>query len=787
MAGLAKIRAANMASVTMLALCLYSSPANAQTPALPQAQANVAEGAIIVTARRREEALADVPISISVLDRQELAQRQIQTEADLQTSVPGLTIRQNGSANQFNYALRGQSVDTYSGSPPGVLPYINDAQIVTRSATLFYDLEGVQVLKGPQGTLFGRNATGGAVLFNTTKPGDDVDGYVQARYSSYDLLQLEGAATLPLGEIGGLRVAGAYTRGGAFVRNLATGDRLGKQDIVSGRATLLLQPTESLTNITVLQHTNEGGTNVPTEVYSAYSCGQTFNGAALNSTGDCFYGPLSPAFQAFIAAHPNIFPGGVAAAAARQRALGPWKTDVNAPPFHDAHATFVINTTTLDLSDTVTLKNIFMYNNSQAEDGFDYDGTPYPIFQTAGTPTADATSILNPVGFIQKTRQFSNELQLQGKAIDGALTYVIGAYYLDQRDINDSNILAFDFSPIAAGQPVRYNQQSNDTSKALFAQATYAVSDRLNVTGGLRHTWEKVRAKQLPGSVFGTSFPEEVLKSDKPSWTVSIDYKPMSDLLLYVAHRGSWRSGGYNYSVLPVDANAANGGNRFDPETTRDVEAGFKYSGRGLGVPATLNVAVYNQWVKNIQRAAYVFGFGGTASIVTANVPRAKITGVEADMSFRPAPWLNLGGSVAYTDARYTDGAVTLFGRSTIYGPYADAPRWTGTLFGEVSHSLGDTGVIRLRGDLFTQSRFFVSNVAATEAPGTDIPGYTLVNLRLSLSNIGGSGITAAVFARNLFNKRYYAGGNSIGPTLGVNTSVPGRPRFLGGELRFDF
>ncbi len=793
-----RVRAAErVGCAAALIWVLAAAPAASQTAPVPAPEPSAtveptgqpaAQPEILVTARRRTESLENVPISITALSRDTIAQRQIQTEADLQTAVPGLTIRENGSANQFNYALRGQSVDTYSGSPPGVLPYIDEAQIVTRSATLFYDLDGIQVLKGPQGTLFGRNATGGAVLFTTAKPGDATDGYIQARYGSFDLLQTEAAATLRLGEAGGLRLAGAYTRGGAFVRNLATGRRLGRQDIGSGRATLLLRPIEGLTNTLVVQHTEEGGNNVPTEVYSAYGCGQTFNGVPLNTTGDCFYGPLSPPFQAFVAAHPNLFPGGVDAAANRQRALGPWRTDVNVPLFHDAAATFAINTTEWAVADGLTVKNIFAWNRSRADDGFDYDGTPYPIFQTGGTPTPDATSVTDPAGFIQRTRQVSDELQLQGKAFANALTYVVGGYFLDQRDINDSNLFAFDFSPIFSGQAIRYHQRSRTTSRALFAQGTYALTPKLNLTGGLRWTWETSRARQLAGSVFGTAFPDEKLKSDKPSWTVSVDYRVTPDLLVYVAHRGSWRAGGYNYSVTPLDATAADGGNRFGPETTRDVEAGFKYSGRGLGVPATLNVAAYNQWVDNIQRAAYVVGVGDTASIVTANVPGAQITGAEADLSIRPAAWLSLGGSVAYTHARYTDRVVDLFGVPTLYGPFADAPRWSGTLYAEASHRLsGDTGRLALRADLFAQSRFFFSNVAATQAPETAIAGYALVNLRLSLADIAGSGVSAAVFARNLFDKRYYAGGNSLGPTLGLNTSVPGRPRMIGGELRFGF
>lgn len=495
---------------------------------------------ITVTARRREERQQDVPISIAAFGQEQIQQRQLQSEVDLQLAVPGLVIRQNGSANQFNYVLRGQSVDTYSNSPPGVLPYINEAQIITRSATMFYDLSSIQVLKGPQGTLFGRNAIGGAVLFETAKPGDESDGYVRARYGNYELAQIESAASLPFGGIGGLRIAGAYVHGGAFVRNLTGDVKLGKQDVASGRITLTLKPFERLTNVTVAQYTDEGGNNVPTEVHSAYSCGETFKGVSLNATVGCTYDPATPIFQAYIAAHPNKSPGGAVAEAAAQRERGPWVSDIQLLNYHDASSAFVINTTTFDVLSDLSIKNIFLYNNSKADDGFDYDGTQYPIYQTGGTPTVDGNSVSDPHGYIQTTRQISDELQLQGEAFGGRLDYVIGAYYLSQRDINDSSFYAFDFSPIFPGFAGRYHQRTKNESKAVFGQGTFSATDRLNVTFGLRHTWEVTTARQLPGSVWRMVVDNEhleELKSDKPSWTASLDYRLGPSLLVYAAHR----------------------------------------------------------------------------------------------------------------------------------------------------------------------------------------------------------------------------------------------------------
>ena len=786
---------------------LMTAPALAQNegaaPPAPTAapQAQTEGGDIVVTARRREENISKVPISITALGKETLKQKQVNTELDLQRTVPGLTVRQSGSANQFNFALRGQSVDTYSGSPPAVLAYINEAQIVQQSAGTFYDLEGIQVLKGPQGTLFGRNSTGGAILFSTAKPTDKFGGYMLGRYGNHNSKYLEGAVNVPLGEIGGLRIAGVYNGGGGFVKNLFTGKMLGKKDVKSIRGTLLLKPATGLTNTTVVQHTWESGNNVPTMIYSAYKCGS----GASNETADCTYGPLDPAFNTWLGTHPVFGTNpalnqGVDHWADVQRALGPWKTAVEAPMYHRAKSTFVINTTQYELSPSLTLKNILAYNKSRANDGFDYDGTPYAIFTTWGTLNADGTKVLNPNGhgFIPQTKQFSEEFQIQGKAFDNRLVYVLGAYFLNQTYDITSWLKGFD--AIFPPTNFAYQAQQKDHSRALFAQGSYKLTDQLSFTGGFRYSWDKLTqttgpdSAYFPGTVAYPAGPKlETLKASKPSWTVSLDYQATPSLLVYVAHRGSWRTGGFNYSTPPIPVPASQGGNIFKPETSKDIELGAKFSGRDLGVPVTASIALYQQWVSNVQRAAYVPGFNGPG-LVTVNVPKARIKGVEADLSVRAASWLTFGGAFAYTDAKFTKNRVTLFDPvaqapfDTFYGPFADTPKWTGSVFFDVTHDLGgDAGRLIWHADLFAQSKFTFSNVAATLAPETFIKGYALVNTRVSWNDLMGTKISAAFYVRNLLNKKYYSGGNSIGPTLGLNTSVSGQPRMFGGELRFDF
>ena len=742
-------------------------------------------GEIIVTARRREENIEKVPIAITAIAGADLAKRAIVNENDLQSAVPGLVIRQNGGVHSFNYSIRGQSVDTFTNSPPSVLPYTDEVQISTLSASTFYDMAGIQVLKGPQGTLFGRNATGGAVLYNTARAGDELGGYIQGRYGSYDAWNVQGAVNLPLSGIGALRIAGSVTGGGAFVRDYFTNEKYGDLSQKSVRGTLRLAPSASFTNTIVVQYTDEDGTNTPYELWSVNA--QPCVSAADFTTAYCLLNAsTNPGLATYLAAHPAVYQGGLTSAVALQRSLGPWVSLASYPPYHKAQDTYVINTSELALGDGLKLKNIFGFNHAKSDDGFDYDGSPYHFFETQGTLTANEVKVTPTNLFVRDIRQISDELQLQGKAADGRLDYVLGVYYLNQRDRVHSNL---SFGHPIFVFPFTYAAQWTTQSIAAFAQASYKVTDKLSLTGGFRWTHDKTEIFQLPGSLWLgsiTSNAPEKTSASKPSWTVSLDYQATPELMVYLTHRGSWRAGGYNYSVFPANVTAVSGGNLYLPETTQDIEAGLKYSGNGIGVPVTFNADVYQQWVSNIQRAAYLLTPQGV-SLLTVNVPKAQITGFEMDASIRPSRYLQFGASVNYTNARYTDGRVSVLGFNFNYGPFADVPKWSGTLWGEASMPLGDSGKLTLRGDMYSQSQMNFSNVSATVNPNTTLPAYTLVNARLTWSEIMHTGLSASVFVRNLGNKQYFSGGNAASNGGNTNVVNPGLPRMWGGELRFDF
>jgi iron complex outermembrane receptor protein len=766
-----------LGSISLLAM--IATPVSAQQASADEAEADEF-GTITVTARRRDETLDKVPASVSAFSTEQLAARSISTESDLQRAVPGLTIRESLSSNQLNYSLRGQSVDAYSSSSPGVLPYFNEFQVTTTSATSFIDLESVQVIKGPQGTLFGRNTTGGAVLYGTAKPTNDLSGFAKARIGNYDLREGELVLNLPLVTDRVLvRLAGSILRRDGFMYDDLNDVDLGRDSAQTGRISVLLRPSDRLENITMFQYNSTNGTNAGSPIFNVYPASVT----AIT------YSPLGlgPGWPIYVAGNPGVDPAGLASFAAAQALRGPYRVSFNSDSEHRGRSKILTNTTTFEASDDITLKNIVGYSYGRSADSTDVDGTPYAIYSNGLDELHDRQ--------VFSAKQWSEEFQVQGKAFDSRLEYIVGGYLGYEKKYFYIPTSFFDLRPLVPTVPGADKENVQiSKNQGLFVHGSYGINDQLKFTAGFRYTWEQVRANHLPRSLYGQlGFAPNGIREtfSKPSWNVGLEYQANSDLLLYVTHRGSWRSGGFNTNSQLAPGSIAVGGALFLPETTKDIEAGLKYNGSLGNTPLRFNVAAYNQWVDNIQRAVYVnittpIPLGPTA--LTANVPQAKITGIELEAEIRPASWLTLGANFAYTDARFNKNIVTLFGVTTAFGPFPDTPKTTGSIFAQISVPLaGDMGEMSFRGDFYSQSKFFYSSVNNTINPGSVLPGYSVANFRVNWNEISGSKVSAAFFVKNAFNKTYYTGGLALGSVLGLNTAIPGRPRMYGAEVSVNF
>jgi iron complex outermembrane recepter protein len=766
-----------LTGTAIIAIVASFAPAYAQSNATESVEAEAPTNDIIVTARRTDERLQDVPVAVTAFGADALAERKIASETDLQVATPGLTVRQTGSSDQLNYAIRGQSIDAFSFSSPAVVTYFNDVQAGGGAATSFFDLASIQVLKGPQGTLFGRNATGGAVLYSSVKPSLDTGGYLKAGYGNYDNKELEGALNLGLAEGYAIRLSGKIRQRDGFQNNLLDGTHPNSIDSKVGRLSILIAPDESnFENFAMVQVGRFGGLTGGTKLANA-------NG--VNGTPATYFDPVTNSVKPLITNMRDVYGIGGGGAGivpgftslndflTKQKNIGFYDFYGNSNSMRRGRSTLVSNTTKFELSDNMTLKNIFGYNKVFNRENSDIDGSPYE-FLLVGGGVADRDQ-----GYSFGTKQMSDELQLSGDA--GSLKYIFGAFVSKEETYNRIPLrVTRDLGGLFLGP---YDFTVTNKSKALYGQLTYALSDRLNVTGGLRYTWENVDLTHGPDSLLNVlnTLGKHSRKDSKPSWLVSLDYKVTDDLLVYLSHRGSWRTGGFNGTSnnIPLNFDVPS----FKPETTFDFEAGLKFAGDLGAMPARLNIAVYDQTIKDVQRAPYL-----NISALAGNVNKARVSGVEVDGKVELSSWFEVGGAFAYTNARFTDARALVANTNFIFGPYADSPKTTGSAYARLSTELGnDQGELSLRAEVYGQSHFFYSNLANTIVPNARIAGYKLVNVRAEWADMLGSGIKAAVYASNLTNKEYEVGGFPLGAVVGGNSTLPGTPRMYGLELGIVF
>ncbi|MAR92784.1 MAG: hypothetical protein CML06_18190 [Pseudomonadales bacterium] len=443
-------QAARYFGVSQLALAIAAPTSGVVLAQETDSSAVIEE--VTVTARRRDESLADVPIAVSAINTDDLSSRQVKTDADLQYAVPGLTIRQTQGNNSLTYSIRGQSADTFSGSPSAVVAYLNDVPLTVSGASTFYDLESIQVLKGPQGTLFGRNTTGGAVLYTPAKPTNETEGSVTVSAGNLGMREVEAMINLPLVEDKVLfRAAFNTLDKDGYIDNILTGDEYGEINRDSGRVTLTVRPSYDLENITMYSYSRLEGTNTGASyAYSVYP-----DGAA-----------------AFLFPEAVDYP-------AVQEELGPYKTQHPYDADHIGDDQIFTNTTTYDINDSLTLKNIFGYTSGNTDSEQPAFGAPYPTFVTRNLQTGKAGNEFD-------LESYSNELQLYGAALNRRLDYIVGLY-LQRAETETLWPQSYFIGTAAEAFATNHFLIDTDTA-AVYTQGTYSLTEKVGVTAGVRYT-----------------------------------------------------------------------------------------------------------------------------------------------------------------------------------------------------------------------------------------------------------------------------------------------------------
>ncbi|MEO6092600.1 MAG: TonB-dependent receptor [Novosphingobium sp.] len=831
-------------------------PAFAQPDSETRASDATSANDIVVTARRMEERLQDVPISVTVFNQQQIANRNIVNPADLATYTPSLSANRQYGTEKSSFSIRGFVQEL--GTQPSVGVYFADvvaprAQGPTTSGSgtmpgTLFDLQNVQVLKGPQGTLFGRNTTGGAVLIVPQRPTDKLEGYVEGSIGDYDMRRVQAVINIPLADTFKVRLGvDRMTRDG-FLRNRSgIGPKdFGNVNYWSARGSILAELTPTLENYTVATYnlSNTHGTlgrvascarNQATGALLLFGRDPVTGVAALPPPNGNGVGTPTPlAFAAFGCAQIN-----------RQAARGDGFYDVenDVPnPMVRLEQWQVINTTTWKASDTLTVKNIASYAQFEEKTRVNLFGDRLfvPLSATLSLPFRLSAIEPGPSGVNASQYTFTEELQLQGRSADDRLNWQVGGYLeisnplksntqLNQLFINCGNAAALSCVPALGltSSVALIDQRFRFRNLGVYGQATYKLTDEISLTGGIRYTSDRIVAQDqnatarflpLPGqtgvppffsctksnrpiasfAARGPCAETFVAKSSRPTWLIDLDYKPSSDVLLYAKYARGYRQGTIN--LLPLSPAL----NTTGPEKVDTYELGAKASFGGLIGGSFAVAAFYNDFsnqqlqANTLVRSPSIFPVN-----VIVNAGKSRIKGVEADLSLRPFSGFRLDAAYAYIGSKlktitFPDLSAdpnysALLSTAKLGGPLALSPKNRVTVTGTYTLPLDDSiGRISVGATFTHTDKQFANHGSDTLAPliGFNpglLPATDLLNLNLDWNSVGGLPIDLSLFATNVTKEKYWLYGGALLPAVGYDPIVLGEPRMYGARLRFRF
>jgi len=795
--------------------------AGGATGAAGQASPSNSEGQlgdIVVTARRASESLQRTPVAVTVLNQQAFDKAGAFDTTQLTQFVPGLRVTTSvGDRNNVIFNIRGQGV-AYGTVFGAVIPYFADVPI-TQNFTNgnFFDLENVQVLRGPQGTLFGRVTDGGNILIEPQRPTNKYEGYAELRLGDYNLRGGTAAVNIPIipGKIL-LRLAADIARRDGFTRNAYNSQYIDDQNYETGRIGLTIRPTESFESYTVYQyqHTDTNGTS--TELSLVNPTAVLASTAILASPLAALYpdllGPGVPLTQA-------NFLSALETSLARQRALGPRQTDIVAPLFDRRTNQYLINQTSLRINETLTVKNVFGYLRIREYEAEQFNGSPEPYVQ-----------IDSSIVPLVSQKQLSEELRLQGMALGSRLNYTIGGYYDSQRPLGRSQTDSVDLTIIQRGQ---YGQ-ARTSSTAGFAQGEYdlsAVMPGLKINGGIRYTRsvDKTRSAAYL-ALLPTPLLPAALNPQLPEGVCTTFASPLGSVTCKEAEQKSHAltyAAGFSYQISPskfayfkVSRGYRPGGvNGFDtpfyaPEYDRSFEVGAKADFRlSNSVKARADIALYHDDYSDIQKLVTTAGAGGIPTAHVANVASATIQGIEFEGTLLLSRGLELGVNYSYTDAHFDNADNTP--RSVLYGDgsltptvpnsgacspaafvtlgfcylnrFAQTPKHQLTVDAHYTwHFDTSASAFSFGGSLYKQSSMALQDTSALN-PDIIEPGYTVLNLDANWHQPFGAPIDVGLFMTNVANKIYRIGTDSLSnnASLGIAANIYAPPRMGGFTLRY--
>jgi iron complex outermembrane receptor protein len=695
------------------------------TPALAQSVPPVAAspqeqqiGDIIVTAQRRSERAQSTPLAITAVSGKDLQSAGLKSIEGLSKSIPNVEF--GGSAGDARVFIRGVGYDSISPGGETRVAIYNNSVYQSRTQTAFttlYDIDRVEVLRGPQGTLYGRNAVAGAINIITADPGDHLNGYLSGQVGNYSLIQTEGAISGPVTEWLGVRVAGQTVDRNGFGHNIGTGEQVNDDHSRSVRLTLVAKLADNVTDRLVADYYNARDHNY----------GYRYQGASFD---DPAYVPTQVTRGDRVATNPQDYAG-----------YG---------PFNHLQSYGVSNELSVNLSDLLTLTSVTGYRHllSHLQDS---------VYQSV--PDLGIQSLY------EKSNSFTQEVRASGDS--GAFKYVIGGYYFYENHVTDNRA---PFNSILFGGPDQLVQFYNaggfekTNAYAAFGQADIKLFSGLTLSAGLRYSYEKKGLKEFVSVDFTTPFDSSVpieplfpttgFNLQRASYhsldpRVSLNYQFNPRMLGYVTFSQGFKSGGFNIGGFQSS---------FNPEKIKDYEIGLK--GDYLDGRLRANVAAFYYDYSNLQ-----VNVTKGISLQTLNAASAKVKGVEAEFTALPTTHLRVSLNAAWLDAYYTQfdtedparpalGTLDLSGHPLNYAPkykVAGSVAYTiPTAYGDFTPTVDVTWTDKLYFTPFKTSRL-------------QQPAHT--NVDLSIRWVGNNpDWTGNLFVRNATDKIYITGAGVANP-----------------------
>ncbi|MDO7840773.1 TonB-dependent receptor [Sphingomonas immobilis] len=765
-------RAVGVAAPILLAAMMHPAAALAATPPEDPAPEGSTAGDqspapdIVVTARRRAESIQTVPLSIQAFDSTTLQERQILRVSDLTQVVPGLTAQASPFGNSaLTLAIRGQRQGLANIAYDPAVSVYSDEVVQARSQGLndaFFDLASVQVLKGPQGTLFGRNTTGGAILITSQAPKDSFGGYADVTLGNYDMFRAEGAINLPITRSLSLRLAGVRTRRSGYLANPPSGRAVDDQRTESWRASLRFAPAGiGFENRLVVSGFNEADSGVAYKLIE-------LNPASLTA-------PAQPDLDFYKTADFYTTNAIVPAQGTRIRTLS------------------VSNISTIEAGG-ITIKNIFGFRKVDSSIFFDLDGASPLIAQSEQTT---------------HEHQWSNETQVLGSAFEKQLDYVFGAYFFREDGDEQQSVALLNAT---SGTNTLTDYSITSETAAAYGQATYKPDflPHVSFTGGLRYTADhrdfatrsrlfngtcRLISADVGGVPLNPCFASRSIGFDKLTYTASADWAFAPNNLLYVTRRFGYQAGGFTNSALrPADFAP------YRPQTVQDWEVGLKTRWKAGFVSGRANIALFQGDYKDIQRLLRFTTTNPSGlpfpqnSIL--NAASATTRGIEFDGTLRFGAWVEISAAYTYLSAKYDKYIVANGGTTQDY---------TNSLFaGSPEHSI--SGAVRVKlpvPESFARTHIQLDGayqtktvsddttnfdpVTQTVIPRAILPGFGTINMRLDLDEVGGRPLKLSVFVKNLTKERYYTAGIDSYTSIGDVVRLLGAPRTFGVNARYEF